>query len=77
MSDNLPQAVWSGVIKIAGLELKCHVLEDGRRIIEADSLNAFLEALGNDGDFSVKSEDLREFAQWMQGGLNAHGFGEG
>jgi hypothetical protein len=40
----IPKSIWSGEIDVAGYKLKVHVLNDGRRIIEADSLKNFLDS---------------------------------
>lgn len=42
MSD-LPKAVWSGAI----MGVKVHVLDDGRRIIDADDLENLFERIGS------------------------------
>ena len=71
MSENgIPAAVWSGTFTVFGVELKCHVLETGERIIEAESLNRFLAAFG-DGTIDPNRDDPDEerFYRWMQGAL--------
>lgn len=60
----LPHAVWSGSFHIFGVEVKCHTLSDGQRIIEADSMHKLLEAMG---DGPVVQHDLEEFAKWQRG----------
>lgn len=46
-SSALPYVTHSGVLHIAGQELRCYRLNDGRAIIDADDFNAFFEsALG-------------------------------
>lgn len=61
--DNIPKAVWSGEFKIGTHVLRCHVLEDGRRIIDADDLNAFFMG----GSVTLNHEDIVEFAKWSKG----------
>lgn len=63
-----PKAVWEGEIVAMGIKLKCFVLDDGRRIIDADSIAKFLEGLadteraaGNDPD------DVLELVKFMRG----------
>ena len=34
MSDELPRVVWSGTFRVFGIDLKCHTLSDGQRVIE-------------------------------------------
>ena len=38
-----PKAVWSGEFSFSGLTMKCHVLDTGQRIIEEESVKAFLK----------------------------------
>lgn len=53
------QSVWQGSFRIFGVDLRCHVLSNGQRIIEADSMAELMEAmeapegrdLGNIEDF--------------------------
>lgn len=63
MTD-IPKAVWSGSFLLFGVEMKCHVLEDGRGIIEADSMAQFLEALECGG---ADPGDVVGFANWQRG----------
>ena len=59
-------SVWQGSFNILGVDLKCHVLNNGQRIIEASSLEALLEAMGDPN--SVYSEkDMTAFAKWRLG----------
>lgn len=65
MSDQTLKSIWEGSFRIFGVEVRCHVLSDGRRIIEADSINALLEAMatGNAADIG----DLGAFTCWQRG----------
>lgn len=60
MTD-LPHAVWSGEI----MGMKVHVLSDGARIIEADSLERFLN-----GDLVIDDPVAFavSFTRWKNGG---------
>ena len=50
-SENLPAPIWSGSFTVYGVEVKCHVLDDGQRIIEAESVDAlFVEMAGDAPD---------------------------
>lgn len=57
--SRLPEAVWSGEI----YGIKVHVLDDGRRIIDADDLNRVF-----DGTETI--EDLTGFAKAMRRFMN-------
>lgn len=61
MSEDLPTSVWSGSFKIGDVEIKCHILSNGQRIIEADSIEALL---GFEGP--IDASDMSEFAEWMR-----------
>lgn len=54
------KAVKSGVLKIGSLEMKCHVLEDGMRIIEEQSMIDFMAWLES-GEL-LTDADAKEFA---------------
>jgi hypothetical protein len=65
-TESQPKAIWEGEIVVMGIPLRCFVLEDGRRIIDADSMVDFLESLvnlqpGTDSEFA-------ELVQFLHGG---------
>jgi hypothetical protein len=62
MTD-LPTPVWSGSFVVFGVELKVHVLDDGRRIIEKASMERLLEAMEAGAD----PGDLEGFVRWQRG----------
>ncbi len=61
---NLPKSIWEGSFKVFGVELKCHVLDDGRRIIEADSVADLLDAMGSVDPIDIG--DLDNFVKWQK-----------
>jgi hypothetical protein len=67
MADTLPRAVWEGTFKFFGIDLRCYVLEDGRRIIDADDLGKMYEAdiAGVDEGDEVQKQ---AFLAWLKGG---------
>ncbi len=66
MSEEPPISVWSGTFHLRGIDLKCHVLSDGRRIIEKASFEAFKDALA-DGMPVADDTDLMAFFRWQRG----------
>jgi len=57
----IPEAVWSGTFNVMGVDVKCYVLDDGRRIIDSnDAAKLF-------GDDVVVFDDngMNEFVQWL------------
>lgn len=65
MSD-LPKSIGSGTFRIFGVDLECHVLSDGRRVIEEKSLKALLASMASDAWVDC-GEDLVNFASWLNG----------
>jgi hypothetical protein len=63
--DKLPLAIWEGEFQILGVTLKCVVLDDGRRVIDGDSLELLFEAMGS-ADFDPTLEDFAAFARWIK-----------
>ena len=56
------KSIWSGSFNLFGVDVKCHTLDDGQRIIEADSLEALLDAVAQP-DICFEG-DLAEFQRW-------------
>lgn len=61
-----PVAIWSGEMQMSGVTLHVHVLDDGRRIIEAQDLAAVFEAWGSGAE--VDEAEAEAFARWQRGG---------
>jgi hypothetical protein len=62
MSD-VPTSVWQGSFQLFGVEVKCHVLSDGQRIIEADSMENLMEAMGIPGA-TLDHAEIEKFTKW-------------
>ena len=56
------KAIRSGEIKIGNVVLKCHVLEDGERVIEPEGLAALFEegAIFNSEEVAVGFKELQQ-----------------
>jgi hypothetical protein len=63
---DLPHVVWSGEFAFGGITMRCHVLDDGQRVIEEESVNAFLAWLEDCSPEDAKSFD-EQFAMWVRG----------
>lgn len=61
----LPTAIWSGTFTVWGIELRCHVLDTGQRIVEAEDMERFIHAM-EDGDLDTRG-DMAEFVRWQRG----------
>jgi hypothetical protein len=64
-AERLPTAVHSSTLKLSGVELRCHVLDDGRRIIDADDLARLFEAWGN--DVPLHLDEVEQIAAFIRG----------
>lgn len=54
-------------LTVGGLTLRVHVLDDGRRIIDAEDMAKFYEALGR-LDFEPTEAELVELGRFARGG---------
>lgn len=68
MPEPLPESVHQATLRIMGVDLKVHVLGDGRRIIESDSLADFLDAMANGPRLTEEEADsLARFVKGLDG----------
>jgi len=66
MNDDVPTAIWSGSFMLGGVEMRCHVLDNGERIIESESFVALFEAMVRPY-FSFADSEVDAFARWQRG----------
>ena len=64
--ESVPESIWNGTFRLFGVGLRCHILSDGQRIIEHDSVLALLAAMSS-GETEADMEDLERFARWQRG----------
>ena len=64
--DDIPKSVWQGTIRLFGVDLQCHVLDDGQRVIEADSMVAFFKGM-NSPDTTIDEAESKRFSEWLYG----------
>ena len=63
-TETLPRAVWEGEFNLFGVPLRCYVLDDGRRIIDADDLGRIYAA----DQRGVEAGDEHDaFLSWLKG----------
>lgn len=62
----IPKSIWSGSFRILGVDVKCHVLNNGQRIIEAESLEAVMKAMA-DPTTTIDEAEIQAFARWRMG----------
>ena len=63
--EEIPVSIWQGSFWIGDLEMKCHVLSDGQRIIEAECIEKFLS--GDLGEKKATEAEIIDFAKWVKG----------
>lgn len=60
------RAIWEGQFSLFGVMVRCYVLADGQRILDAESVHALFEAM-SDPDVKATPSDIEAFARWVQG----------
>lgn len=64
--ENIPKAVWSGEFVVFGVQLKCHTLDNGQRIIESDSLARLFDEMENP-NCTGDASDFTALSRWQRG----------
>lgn len=70
MVSEVAVSVWQGSFTILGVELRCHVLSDGQRIVEAESMVALLAAMAEPAPaeaVSAMEAELERLVRWEGG----------
>ena len=62
----MKKAISAGVLKIAGIEMKTAVLEDGTRVIDAEDMARFFDALGHE-DVTILPDEMEELGRFIHG----------
>jgi hypothetical protein len=66
----IPESIWQGTFNVFGVDVVCHVLNDGRRIIEAESMAKMFAAMAETGDDPTTPDFEQQatgLAEWMMG----------
>lgn len=63
MADAIPKVIWSGSFMLGDVEMKCHVLDNGMRIIDAESIEKFFSGEGK----KPTEVEIINFAKWQKG----------
>ena len=68
--DQIPVAVWSGTFHLFGVDIRCCVLDDGRRLIVGDDIAKLFDAMGSYAAANTKAEAeaMAKFFRWQRGG---------
>ena len=62
MTD-IPTAIWSGSFNLFGVDIQCHTLSDGQRIIEAESVEKLIEGMAQGA--SISPATFEDFSKWL------------
>ena len=65
-TTQVPVVVWSGVFTLFGVPLHAHVLNDGRRVIDVEDMDALFAAM-RDGRVEFNSVALSQLGGWIRG----------
>ena len=61
----IPNAVWEGTFNLFGVPLRCYVLDDGRRLINADDMQMMYEA--DQSGAEMDADQSAAFVSWLKG----------
>jgi hypothetical protein len=63
-------AIWSGVFRVFGVDLRCSELDDGRRVIHADDMAKLIAAMeaGEVRGSEADDRDAAAIGRWLRGG---------
>ena len=67
MSEDIPSSIWSGTFNFFGIDVVCHVLSDGQRVIEQDSMHKIRAWLEGESTNNNIHGDIAEFAAFIRG----------
>lgn len=66
------RSIATSTFTVFGVEVKCHVLNDGQRIIEAESVDRLFAQMASNGKIrapeTATDRDVEALAKWMHGG---------
>lgn len=66
--EDIPHATWEGTFRICGIEIQCAVLDNGMRIINAESLQACFDGIKSASLGPFDRDEIERFARWQRGG---------
>lgn len=64
----LPKAISEATFRVFGVDIKCYVLENGQRVVDADSVEAFFAVI-TDTEDSTKVDDpgMEQVVRFLSG----------
>ena len=70
---SIPKAISAATFTIFGVPIKCYVLDNGQRIIDAADFAALMDRMADSSGF-LNSDDLDGFTEWARGKPTAGDF---
>lgn len=69
MTDGLPVATWEGTFTILGVPLRCAVLDNGQRVVNAEDVMRWLGAMDDPGSPQSDPLEVQRFMRWKNGAV--------
>lgn len=66
MTDDLPTAVQEPAFDLGGVTIRCYVLSDGQRLLNADDVEKFMGLLSAT-DWHPDQEAFADMLEWSRG----------
>jgi hypothetical protein len=67
MTKSLPHAIASSTFTIWGVKLRCHVLDNGQRVIDARDARRFFEEMQGRGNPDNDDAEVQALTDWLVG----------
>ena len=64
MTEEIPMVVWEGAFVLFGVKVRCYVLDDGQRIMNADDTSRLFERMGDKDCPQLSASDVLAFGKW-------------
>ena len=62
----IPQAIRESSFTLSGVPIRCYVLDNGQRILNADDVHALFRAWESGAEI-LDHEEMQIFQRWMRG----------
>ena len=66
MAKLIPEVIHTGMFHIGSLEIRCHVLDNGQRVIPEEDVIKFFDWLASN-DEALDITELQDFAKFIKG----------
>lgn len=69
MTEDLPTVVSEATFTVGGIQVRCYVLTNGQRVINADDFESLMEFL-HSGQTVVEVEEYEKLQRWYRESMN-------